>query len=468
MPTAFITDELGPLAALLAGMSGVFVVGGAVRDLALGREPLDVDITVTGDPAPAARQLAQKTGGHLVHLGKGEQTVLRVAAGKRIYDITAAMGNDILTDLARRDFTVNAMAWDLTRNRHIDPHGGMADLKGKQIRVVSDTALSADPLRMLRAFRLAAGLGFTIDPETEARIAAGAERIRQTAGERVQAELLKMFAAPRAHPGLVRMHGTGLLTRIFPELSPLIGCTQNRHHHLDVMDHTLAAFGHLESILGHPEPALPRHPHATRGWLKLAALLHDIGKPATRTRDAQGTVHFYGHGRVGAALASGAARRLRCANRLTRYLETVITHHLRPLSLFLAHQSGRLTRRGVIRFFRACGDRVPDLLTLATADVRAKADPGTDRSAAFAAFAGKLLSEDYPRFASESVRPPLITGRDLIRELSLTPSPVFRRILSAVAEARLSGTIDSRQEALALARRLAEKQVEGRRLKAED
>ena len=452
---------LAPLRQVLAGMDDVFVVGGSIRDMAMGRPPTDVDITVTGDPFRAARQIADKIGGRPVRLGKDNRFIYRVVAGKRIFDIAPVEGRDMASDLARRDFTINAMAWDPRTDALLDPHGGMTDLAHGTIRMVSNSVFAADPLRMLRAFRLCVTLDFSMDARTGERIAMDAFRIDQTAGERISAELFKFFQAPRSAAALAGMDRCGLLGCIFPELVPLAACDQGPPHNSDVLTHTLAAYGHLEALLtdgqGLADTAKP--PPETldkerQGLLKCAILLHDIGKPAARTQAADGRIHFYGHSRTGATLAQKAARRLAFSNRQRRYVETVITHHLRPLSLFLAHGRGQLPPKGVTRFFRLCHPLVPDLFLHAAADIRAKATGEPDRRA-FAEFARHLLHRKLPLFARQAALPPLISGHDLMNSLHLAPSPLFGRILDQVEEARLAGLINTRDEAMALALNLS-------------
>lgn len=448
---------LAPLLPLLAGIQGAFVVGGALRDAAMGRTPGDVDIAVTGDPVRAARQLARRIGGRPVRLGRDDLFVYRITADGRTFDIAPAQGGSMDADLARRDFTVNAMAWNLNTGALLDPHGGMADLAAGTLRAVSETVFRADPVRMLRAFRLVAILGFSMDAATEARIATDAHRIEQSAGERIQDELFKLLKAPASTEAVRRMDRSGLLRRIFPELSPLAGCNQGPPHGYDVLAHTIHAYGHLESLLNRglddsaaPPPALDLD---QRALVKCAVLLHDIGKPAARTVTQDGRIRFHGHARIGTELAVQAAQRLKFSNAHRRTVEFLVGHHLRPLSLFLAHRQGQLTRRGLARFFRSCSPHVPALLLHATADMRAKAVDEEDRSA-FEAFVGQLLNCDLPEFSARVRQPPLITGHDLMESLGLRPSPALGRILSKVEQARLSGEVQTRDQALTLARLL--------------
>ena len=221
-----------------------YVVGGSVRDLLLGRPALDTDIAVTA----FARQLADRLAGSYVEIGKSGLTIHRVVVGDRIFDVSALHGAGIEQDLRRRDFTINAMAVDAATGNIIDCTGGRKDLQAGIIRMVSPSVFRSDPLRLLRAYRLAAGLSFDIDPATERAIADDAQRIGQSAGERIWAELQQILACRTSRVQLEQMQASGLLTAVFPELEPLSGCHQGDHHRWDVFTHSLQAYRHLESI----------------------------------------------------------------------------------------------------------------------------------------------------------------------------------------------------------------------------
>lgn len=425
----------------IADSQDAFLVGGSVRDFLSGRQPDDYDIVVIKEPESFARQLAAKTKGAFVKLGKADMVVFRVVAHNIIFDISPPKGACLEDDLCRRDFTLNALAIELSSGKLTDPAGGLSDLRDKLIRMVSDKSFTDDPLRLLRAFRMAAAFDFTIEAQTLEAVKKYAPLISRSAGERIHAEMLKIFCQSDAYPYLVQMAETGLLFAIFPELSALKGCIQNHHHAHDAFNHTMSAFYYLEKNLkdadiGREQAAL----------LKCAVLFHDIGKPYTRTSDENGEIHFYGHEQKSADMFMAIAGRLKFSNAEERFIEAVIRHHLKPLFLFQADQKNALTSKAITRFFMKYGEYAPFLLLHAIADHQGK---GSNVSGNFIAFMKELTDRFQNRFKPKSRQPPLITGRDLIREFNLQPSPLFKKILTMIEEERLSGNLENRQQAMA-------------------
>ncbi|MDX9787734.1 MAG: HD domain-containing protein [Desulfobacterales bacterium] len=452
-----LNDKLLPLT-IRTGLTGTsaYIVGGSARDLFLGRQPTDYDITVFENPEEFARQLAGKTKGRLVTMGKPGKTTYRVVSGAHVVDVTPPRGNTIEADLECRDFTMNAMAFDLAFGRLIDPLGGRLDIKKKQIRVASRTAFQDDPIRLLRAYRMAASFGFSIVPATRTLLTESSHLITRSASERVREEIFKILSATHAHPIIQQMRESGLLFAVFPELSPLDGCTQNRHHSHDVLDHTLAALAHLESLLTEDTPTLPALPEPPDPmriiWLKFALLLHDIGKPACRSVDALGDIHFYGHETAGAKAAQCICKRLRCANTAQNFITAIIARHVRPLHLYQAFQKQTLTDKAITCFFMTCGDDTPYLLWHVAADLFGKGAASHSTLAPFTAFLCMLLNRFFTEFKIKSSSPPLLTGKDLIAEFGLPPSALFKHILARVETARLSGTCTTRNAAISLVR----------------
>jgi hypothetical protein len=327
--------------------------------------------------------------------------------------------------------------------------------------MVSQEGLGADPLRMLRAFRIGASLGFAIEPQTAAAISRLAGRISASAPERVHEELVKFFQTPTSHTYLAQMAHSGLFFVIFPELKRLLDCNQNRHHQHDAWHHSLAAYGVLENLLGSARPAEPGVSDLVaattiRGWiLKFAMLIHDVGKPATRAGSRDGAVHFYGHQKKGAQLAAGIADRLRCSLAEREQLCFLVENHMRPMQLFLLKQHSRLTPRALARFFIRCGPRTPDVLLLALADHRGKRASVSSSPDDFT----EVTLDLFDRFRHEAGRrletPLPVNGHDLMRELGLSPSPLFARILAEIRGALVTGEVTDRASALALAARIA-------------
>jgi len=433
-----------------------YIVGGSIRDILLGRSPTDYDVAVPGNPAKFAALVAAKTGGHLVKIGKAGLQILRVVSPQHVVDVAPMHGPTIESDLNQRDFTIDALAYHLSSGELIDPLNGRTDLSLKQVRMVSSNIFRKDPIRLLRAFRIAALLGFSIEAHTAAAVRDGAALIQQSAGERIRAELFTLFEVPQSYPYLIQMADAGLLFAIFPEMTALRGCRQNGHHTHDVFDHTLQSYHHLEGLIREfrmPQSASEIHADAFMaagavGMLKCAVLLHDIGKPPARTVAADGSVHFYGHAEKSADMADSIGSRLKFSRRQKQFLDSIIRNHLRPLSLFTARQNNSLTPRGLARFYVKCGGNTPFLLLHALADIQAKKNDSTN--ADFKVFVRDLLQRYFVDFKPIQANPPLITGADLIKKFNLTPSPRFKKILAAVEEARLSQQLTTREEALML------------------
>ncbi len=438
-----------------------WLVGGCVRDLLLGRNPMDYDIAVAGAPARIAKALARRTRGRIVELGKPGLALTRIVTPEFIIDLTPLNGPNIDTDLRHRDFTVNAIAYDLQAGRIIDPVGGRKALQQKVIRQVTDDAFKQDPVRLLRAFRMAAILNFNIANDTLMRIKHDAPLISRSAGERVHAELLKMISRPRVAGYIRQMVDAGFWDHLFPEMARMADCRQGRHHEYDVLEHTLQVFGHLETIIGQP-PQTPvmqmLHRLITADakkitLLKIAALMHDSGKPAARSIGSDGRIHFYGHEKKSTGIALNMCRRLKFSNQETTFVESIVRHHQRPLMLFKAENINALTRKGIARFCIRCGEYTPWVLLHAMADMRGKSAAPRAKLQSFNELVQRLLHVYFHEFSVQKNAPPLITGHDLIQDFNLKPSALFKTILNHIAELQIAGQIESREQALDRVRR---------------
>ena len=445
---------------------GTYITGGSIRDILLGRVPADYDIAVTGNPKEFAEKMAASSSGHMVEIGKLGQSIIRVLSGNKIFDITSLSGTSIEDDLTKRDFTINAMAYDVSSGKIIDNFGGRRDLANKKIRLVSKEIFIRDPIRLLRAFRMGACLDFEIESQTQTTIRNHAALIQQTAGERVRTELFKMLNMPKSHHFIAKMDAAGLLTAIFPEIDPLKGCMQNRHHLYDGFEHTMRAYYHLENILNDPSKLMPEMASEltscmdddTPALLKCSILLHDIGKPSVKTKDKNGEFHFYGHAKKSADMALVISQRLKFSNREKQFVDFIIRNHLKPLFFFVSHTNKSLTKRALTRFFIKYADNTPYLLLHAIGDIMAKNDQIDNNNEEFLSFILEILRNFFYIYKPKCKEPPLLNGDDLIREFGLVPSPLFKKILHLVEEAKLTNKAKSRADALELVRDFLEKQ----------
>ena len=434
---------------LFPQLKGAYIVGGAVRDVLLGQSPPDYDIAAK-NPYQLAKTLSQKINASLVRLGKGQDSIFRIVSDKYSFDITYLNDNCIQTDLMKRDFSVNALAYEVSSREIIDVAGGIHDLKAKKLRIVSSDVFQKDPIRLIRAFRISSMLNFTIHPHTLSTIALHATLIRNAAKERIHAELLKFFQTSGSYTYLEKMEATKLIFNIFPELLSLKKCEQNQHHQYDVLQHTLKAYYHLEQILNTrfseqlPQPGQNINKNR-QSLLKCAILLHDIGKPLVKTFHK--TVHFYDHESKGADMAVQICKRLKFSNNQNDFIHAIIRNHLRPMNLFLSSPNGNFTHKNLIRFFLKCKNLTPYLVLHSVADSMAKRSDNKNNSE-FIDFAKRVLKIFYNDFVPTQTKPAFITGKDLIREFKLTPSPLFKTILDDLQQATLCKVIKTRQQAL--------------------
>jgi len=439
---------------------GAYIVGGSIRDIILGRIPTDFDIAVLQFPEKYASDLASCVNGHVVKIGKQNQMIYRVVSENSTFDISAIEGKTIEEDLAKRDFTVNAISCELYSGKIVDLFGGINDLLIKKIRMVSKEIFTKDPVRLIRAYRIAAMLDFEIESETAHVIVNNVKLITKAAGERIKTEIFKILSCSKSYIYIHQMYETGLLFEIFPELTALQGCKQNKHHAYDVLDHSLTAFSQLEMLLNEkifktgainfPIPDMDKERSAL---LKYSILLHDIGKPSARTVGNDDNIHFFGHEIIGAEMAKQISKRLKLSNNEADYIYFIIRNHIAALHLYSSGIKNPPSNKSLTRFFIKCGDMTPDILLHTIADIQGKGNEDK-RNEDFLSFASYLLNEFFSGYKVKKTEPRLVTGNDLIEEFGLSPSPLFKKILSLVEESRLSNIINSRAEALLMVRDL--------------
>ena len=452
----------------LDGSGGAWIVGGAVRDAALGREVTDLDLAVAGDPAAAAKAIAREGDGHPFELSAEFATWRAVAADRSWQvDATALRGETIEADLAARDFTLGAVAVPLDGGEPIDPYGGLADLERQILRVVGEQSFAADPLRLLRAARLAADLDLELDRGTVALARAEAARAGEPAGERQLAELRHLLGGVAPLRGLTLLDELGLTATVLPELEALRGVEQGPNHHLDVYGHTLAVLEQtLEVEAGLERFAGPRAAEArdfldeplaeemSRGTaLRFGALLHDVGKPATRS-ERDGFVSFVGHDREGAEIVAALCARLRAGRRLTRHLQALTLHHLRLG--FMVHEAP-LSPRRVHEYLRATEPVAADVTLLTVAD-RLSARGGSPLASDEAIEAHLKLAREMLGAALDWRRDgpprPLLRGDELAAEMGIDEGPELGTLLAELEGAQYAGEVRTREEAIEHARRV--------------
>ncbi|HVD39863.1 MAG TPA: HD domain-containing protein [Solirubrobacterales bacterium] len=451
----------------LGDAEGVWIVGGAVRDAALGRKVADLDLAAAGDPGAVAKAIAIELGEHAFELS-AEFGTWRVVAQKRGWqiDVTALRGTTIEEDLAARDFTIGAVAVPLVGEKPIDPYAGLTDLAEGSLRAVGEESFASDPLRLLRAARLAAELELEIEPRTLALARACAARAADPAGERQLAELRQLVGGPDPLRGLRLLDELGVTGVVLPELETLRGVEQGPNHHLDVYDHTIAVFEHtleveagLERFAGERAAevaALLEEPLADelsrRTALRFGALFHDIAKPATKA-ERDGFIGFRGHDEVGAEVIGEICKRLRASRRLTQHLQGLARHHLR-LGFLIPEMP--LPPRRVHAYLRATDPVTVDVTLLTVADRLSARGVGPIASpemvSAHLQLARELIAAglDWRR---EGPPAPLLRGDEIATELGIEPGPELGNAVAELEAAQFAGEVTDREGALQHLRR---------------
>jgi poly(A) polymerase len=465
-----------------------WLVGGAVRNLLLGETETDWDIVTTGNAASLARRLADRLGGYYAYLHeKASRVVLKQAAGELILDIAPLQGETIEADLRMRDFTINAVALPLGRlvealksftvpemSAYIDPLRGRADAQVRLLRAVDSAIFRHDPLRLLRAIRFKMRYQLTIEPRTEMWMRRDAALLLDAAPERIHDELYAILAPAGATERLRYLDTLGLFTTLIPEFMEARGMPQPTLHYWDVFDHsieTVAALELLATTLRRSPEELHRSPLETPNGdlvalqkllldaeqqglfsrrmlsapvMKLAALLHDIGKPPTYTVDDDG-IHFYGHPQAGVPLALQVMQRIHASTQDKRLVQQVVANHMRPGQL--SHDT--VTPRAVRRYFLDLGPTGIAVALVSLADHIAMRGPLPLLSVWERHLATvRLLLSRYIHERESIVPPRLVQPDELMHRFNLQPGPLIGRLLELIAESQADGTIHSRTEAL--------------------
>ncbi|MGO9567596.1 MAG: CCA tRNA nucleotidyltransferase [Desulfomonilaceae bacterium] len=465
--------------AILTTIAGLapesYVVGGAVRDLLVGQVSRnDLDVAVEGDGFEIARQSASRSGklATFVPLDSKHGTGRIVFRGEPALtlDITSFRASTLSEDLHRRDFTINAISLRIQDflldrlNRVLDPTGGRADLRTKTIRACSKYSFEDDPVRILRAFRFMARLGFEISEDTLEMMASAMGMLPSTAPERIRDELIATLEAESSFPTLKQMDACGVLDALFPELRPMKGCGQNDYHHLDVWDHSLETVHQMESLLANKalhfgplsdqiDAYVRQEPVKDRpriALLKLAAIFHDAGKPQSRFGDAKGRIRFFGHERISQQIFDEVGSRLKLAIREIALVSEIIAGHMRSTIFTGKEVSPRAIHRLHARFQK----NVIGLILLFLADLGASRGPARPPEAYEEAWNQVLRALAICLEAEATPVKPLINGRDLMNQLRISPGPDLGKILKQLMELQAVGEIATSEEALEAARRI--------------
>ena len=480
-----------------------YYVGGAVRDSLLKKSSRDIDLALPKQrvkPAALALSKALKAAAFEMDAQFGVWRLVTRKENLQI-DLTAFQGKNLKEDLLRRDFTCNALAYPVTapitlqikaakgqkaqirlknlqKKFLIDLKGGLADLSVRRIRLNSPRVFTEDPLRMLRVFRHAAELKFSVSPAVLKQIKKDAPLIVRSAGERVQEELKRLFNTPRADENIRLMEKTGLLMALFPELEPQRTCAECYYGKGGVLKHTLDCLKREEWLLENLDKAFPKYHKKLaavaedKALFKMAVLLHDVAKPATAKMVGERLRFFY-HEQKGACMAREILERLHYSKAESRLICAMIGEHLRPSNLA---SNDVITDRGAYKFFRDLGEAALPMLLLCWADYtsyisdaqlkrilpksgetlmsieKAKKTANVGKTLRHMQVLSLLLKKYFD--SPKKIKPSkLVDGRDIMDALGIAPSPKVGEILEAVALAQVEGEVSSRAEALDFVRR---------------
>jgi len=450
------------------GSFPLYLVGGTVRDLLSNNFSKDIDLVCKNAKELASNIAGRKNAALVPMEKKPDEPCYRIVNRQtpdNFLDIAEMRGETIYEDLDHRDFTINAVAvkinQDCSLGEIIDPLNGAGDITKKIIRILNDKSIVSDPLRILRAIRFSAMPNFSIEHTTLEEIGRSAHLLKDVSSERIMGELCLILKSPGSSRFFRQMDDLGILDIIFPEIGPMKGCPQNGFHHKDVWEHSLLVMESCEEIINNSSKYFK---DASAGvaenlagndrlpLLKLAALLHDTGKPATRGLNPDtGRITFYGHDEEGAKLIGPMAERLKMSSLSRDFLVLMAAEHLHILHL----ASGTVKSATRIKWFRRMGDDSVPAIILSMADVMGILGPDSTEEyrERHIRWSVESVGDYYKEIKAKIERPDLITGYDLIA-LGMKPGPEIGRILAQIRDARDSGEVANREDAIEMAKTL--------------
>lgn len=455
------TEYLDKLKKILEGK--IFLVGGFVRDSFFERETYDYDIVTEGDPYKLAKDFSKEVNGSLYTLSQ-EFKIIRVITGsgktRTTFDFSKIKGKDIIEDLSYRDFTINAMAIeihnaDIDFDKVIDPYGGLEDIKRRVLKGINKNIFQNDPLRMLRAVRLMADLDLDIDDETLELIRLNSKRIKEVPMERVADEFFKILGCKRAHYYLNLMDKyMHLLNKILPEIEPMKDIGQCKYHVVDSWTHSLHTMRVIEKIIyadgyfeDHLRKAYEEHTdkvysngHSKIQLMKLAALIHDIGKPVARWVDEEGRVRFRGHEISGAEIAAQISERLKLSNKEKEYLCKIVKEHMWPLTLY---KTNDVSGKALYDLFKNFGESTLDIILIGLADIistRQLLNPHEEMGM-YKVHAEYLANNYLTRFKRLEDINDIINGNDILEKYEIKDRRQIGEIIDSIKRAIFFGEI---------------------------
>ena len=442
---------------ILKNINEGYLVGGYVRDYLMGvniGEIKDRDISVKC-AEEFSKKLAVQLDATFITLDSENKIYRLVLKDKENYlDISELCGNSIEEDLMRRDFTINAIAYDLKENKFIDVTGGIEDVKNKHIRSIKEENFIDDPLTILRAYRFMATTGFGINEELEHILIKHKDLLHLPAKERVHDEIMKLFGGKYTSETLLKMLDSGILEIIFPCVKDIKKIPSNTHHHLDLIHHVIETVKQIENQYKIADSEILEHLNKTDfggyprvNHLKLAGFLHDIGKPSTWTIEETGRHRFIGHDVEGEKIVKPLLKDLKFSNKQIEYISKIIRYHIYPSNVIV---SPNLDNKIMMRYVRKMNDDVIDNIILAKADRLSAQGEAVTKEMTENNINGlnKLLKFYLEVKPTLKPLPKLLDGNEVMQILNLKQSPTLGNIMNELHEAQLNGEVNTKEEAI--------------------
>jgi len=449
----------------------IFLAGGGLRDLYLkGSLSKDLDFLVNGNVRSIAQAFSKSYHGSFFQLDKKRENyrvIIKYQDEYHTIDFSPILNNNIDQDLLNRDFSINSITFNLNdifdkrELNLIDPTGGIKDLKGRRLRVSSPNSFHHDPIRILRAVRFARQFDFSLEACTLNLLKESKSILLTCPWERIRSEFFKILNLPNASQSLIELDRLGLLSLLIPEIESMKGLEQGKHHEYELCEHSLKTTHFVEIILKNIKNYFPHHEESLENYfqqqleseiqrnnlLKFIALLHDIGKPLTKTKK-NNQIHFYHHDRIGVKINQEIAKRFKLGRKTSRIITTVTQHHMRLINLCHAK---KITQRAKYRFFKDLTDAALDTLILTLADKMAtrKLSPDSKTNAPIFNLATVLIDYYFQEYSKGRLSP-LLSGNEIMKLLNLKQGKKVGELLALVEKAEREGSISTKDEAIKL------------------